>query len=101
MAANVTMLIITIESKKVQDKNVTEIKNKTIPNVTFENYNVNNGYSIKDVNTNAMYCDKNGIIWAGTGDKLIRFDYNQIQKSTIQPAVVIQNIKVIGKLDLF
>ena len=61
----------------------------------FEYYNKKTGYPIKNVNINAMLCDSKGIIWAGCGDnKLIRFDYNAILKSTSPPAVFIQAVKI-------
>ena len=61
----------------------------------FEIYNKHTGYPIKDININAMYCDSKGIIWAGGGDnKLIRFDYNAILKSTEPPKVFIQAVRI-------
>src|SRR5688572_19346947 len=61
----------------------------------FELYNKKTGYSIKDVNINAMFCDSKGIIWAGCGDnQLISFDYNAIIKSTEPPVVFIQAVKI-------
>lgn len=56
--------------------------------------NQKTGYPIKDININALYMDSIGIIWAGTGDKLIRFDFNSILKPNSKPTVVIQNIKL-------
>src|SRR5688572_22036397 len=61
----------------------------------FELYNKKTGYSIKDVNINAMFCDSKGIIWAGCGDnQLISFDYNAIIKSSEPPVVFIQAVKI-------
>src|SRR5690606_14820231 len=57
----------------------------------FENFNTNTGYPIKDVNTGALFVDSKGILWAGTGDKLVRFDYKAVYKSTEPPTVFIQN----------
>ncbi|MES2593590.1 MAG: two-component regulator propeller domain-containing protein [Bacteroidota bacterium] len=69
-------------------------KNYEVDKVEFENFNNNTGYPIKDLNTAAMCIDSKGIIWAGTGDKLIRFDYSGINKSTEAQTVLIQNIKI-------
>ncbi|MEO6882869.1 MAG: two-component regulator propeller domain-containing protein [Bacteroidia bacterium] len=60
----------------------------------FEKYNFRNGYPVKDVNTNAMFVDSKGIIWAGTGDKLVRFDYSGIHKNLEPPTVILQDIKL-------
>ncbi len=62
----------------------------------FENFNNNTGYPIKDVNTSALFLDKKGIIWAGTSDMLIRFDYSSIHKCAEPPVVFIQSIKIQG-----
>ncbi|MGB3946780.1 MAG: two-component regulator propeller domain-containing protein [Bacteroidia bacterium] len=62
--------------------------------VKFENYNVSTGYSIKDVNTSALYIDSAGVIWAGTADKLVRFDYNSIHKSNAPPVVMFKSVKI-------
>ena len=63
-------------------------------NIRFEIFNFNTGYSIKDLNTNALFVDSKGVIWGGTGDKLVRFDYKKIHKSTEAPNILIQSIKV-------
>ena len=60
----------------------------------FENFNNKTGYPIKDLNTNALFLDSKGIIWAGTGNKLIRFDYNAIHKNITPPTIFIQSIKI-------
>jgi len=62
-----------------------------------EYYNKPNGYPIKDINTNAMFCDSKGIIWAGTGSEktgLVKFDYSALRKNMEPPKPVIQSIKV-------
>ncbi|MDO9187517.1 MAG: two-component regulator propeller domain-containing protein [Bacteroidia bacterium] len=64
--------------------------------VKFENFNSKTGYPIKDLNTGALFLDRKGIIWAGTGDKLVRFDYSGIHKSPDPPAVFIQAVKIHG-----
>ncbi len=63
-------------------------------NIKFENFNFNTGYSIKDLNTNALFVDSKGIVWGGTGDKLIRFDYKKVNKNLNPPNVYIQSIKI-------
>ena len=61
----------------------------------FEIFNNNTGYPIKDLNNNALCIDNKGILWAGCGDnKLIRFDYTAINKSTRPLNLEIQNVKV-------
>jgi ligand-binding sensor domain-containing protein len=60
-----------------------------------ENFNENTGYAIKDISNNgSMQEGRPSVIWAGTGDKLVRFDYGSIRKSTRPPEVFIQNIKI-------
>ncbi len=60
-----------------------------------ENYNEKSGYPVKDIsNNNSMFLDSKGIIWAGTGDKLIRFDYNKVHRSSNAPDVFITSIKI-------
>ncbi|RLD74946.1 MAG: hypothetical protein DRJ10_16180, partial [Bacteroidetes bacterium] len=60
-----------------------------------EIYNQKTGYPVKDVSNNcSMVIDEQGIIWAGTGDKLVRFDYKSVQRATVPPKVFIQNIKI-------
>ena len=65
--------------------------------VKFENFNNKTGYPIKDINTSALFLDKKGIIWAGTSDKLVRFDYSGIRKSIDPPTVSIQAVKIQGE----
>lgn len=63
----------------------------------FENFNQSSGYPIKDLNTGALFLDKKGILWAGTSEKLVRFDYSGVHKSTEPPAVFIQALKIQGE----
>ncbi len=65
--------------------------------VKFENFNNKTGYPIKDVNTSALILDKKGILWAGTSDRLVRFDYKSIHKNTDPPTVFIQSVKIQGE----
>jgi len=62
-----------------------------------EYYNKPNGYPVKDLNSKAMYCDSQGIIWGGTGSGLVRFDYSSLHKEEAEPVLVIQRIKVKGE----
>ena len=76
---------------------VNSLTNEEIKNYqpVFELYNKKTGYPIKDLNINAMFMDSKGIIWAGCSDnKLVRFDYNALLKSTEPPAVFIQAVKI-------
>lgn len=61
---------------------------------SIEYFNQKTGFPVKDINVNAMYIDTKNVIWAGTGDKLISFDYNNIVKDTAKPHVIIQKIKI-------
>jgi ligand-binding sensor domain-containing protein/signal transduction histidine kinase len=63
----------------------------------FEKYNFKNGIPVKDINTNAMYIDTAGVIWAGTADKLVTFDYNKQHKNTDVPHVFISAIQIGGE----
>jgi len=61
----------------------------------FEKYSEETGYPIKDINSNAMFCDSKGIVWAGCGDnKLIRFDYDAVFKDTSAPLAFVQSLKI-------
>ncbi|CAM4089513.1 two-component regulator propeller domain-containing protein [Gillisia hiemivivida] len=61
----------------------------------FENYNEKTGYPIKDISNNqSMHIGGRGNIWAGTVDKLVRFDYNSVRKNTEPLEVFIQNVKI-------
>ena len=62
-----------------------------------EYYNRPNGYPVKDLNSNAMYCDSQGIIWGGTSGSLVRFDYGSLEKTQEKPDLIIQRIKVNGE----
>lgn len=58
----------------------------------FETYNFRNGYPVKDVNT--LFRDSKGIIWIGSSDKLVRFDYSAIRRNHTPPKIFINTIKV-------
>jgi ligand-binding sensor domain-containing protein/signal transduction histidine kinase len=61
----------------------------------FKNFNLKTGYPIKDVSaTNGMLVESNGIIWAGTGDKLIRFDPSAILENKLKLNLFIQSVKI-------
>lgn len=61
----------------------------------FEIFNKHTGYPIKDIVNGSMYCDSNGIVWAGSGDdKLIRFNRSAALKIKLPPQVAIQQIKI-------
>lgn len=60
-----------------------------------EYFNQKTGYPIKDVSNNySMHLDSDGFVWIGTGDKLVRFDYKKVRKSTSAPNVFIQKIRI-------
>ena len=61
----------------------------------FEIFNKNTGYPLKDLNTNALTIDRNGIIWIGCGDnKLLRFDYDAMVKNNAPLNLHIERIEV-------
>lgn len=65
-----------------------------------EVYNQFNGYPIRDVNSGAFYCDKNDVLWVGTGsDKtaLVRFDYSKIKRSKAKPHAYLETVRIRGK----
>lgn len=60
-----------------------------------EYFNQKTGYPIRDISNNySMFQDSKGIIWAGTGDKLVRFDYKNVIRNIDPPKVLIQSVKV-------
>jgi len=60
-----------------------------------ENFNQKTGYPIKDISNNCgMLLDSKGIIWAGTGDKMVRFDYHSVHRNSEAPQVSIQSVKI-------
>ncbi len=65
--------------------------------VQFENFNNNTGYPIRDINTGALFIDSKGIIWAGAGNTLVRFDYKAVHKNTEPPVIFIQALKIQGE----
>jgi ligand-binding sensor domain-containing protein/signal transduction histidine kinase len=70
-----------------------EIKNGNYKPV-FEIYHTTTGYPIKDIYGNSLCVSSDNILWAGTGENLVRFDYNAIHKDTQPPRVFIQNLKI-------
>ncbi|MCB0807471.1 MAG: hypothetical protein KDC05_16885, partial [Bacteroidales bacterium] len=68
---------------------------KNLAKAGLENFNQKAGYPIKDIsNNNSMFLDSRGIIWAGTGDKLVRFDYKSVHKNPKAPAIFIRDVKI-------
>jgi ligand-binding sensor domain-containing protein/serine phosphatase RsbU (regulator of sigma subunit) len=68
-----------------------------IDSLNFENFNLSTGYPIKDINTGAIFVDSYGIVWLGSDDKLVRFDYDAIYKKRTPLNVVIQSIQIKGE----
>ena len=86
-------------SSKIPIQN--KLKNSELRKYTpdLEIYNSNTGFPVKDVNAgqNAMYKDKKDVIWIATGaDKtaLVRFNYNELNKSKTKPTVIIHSMKI-------
>ncbi|MDG4946124.1 ATP-binding protein [Weeksellaceae bacterium KMM 9713] len=66
-----------------------------ISRLGIENFNQKTGYAIKDISNNhAMYMDQNDVLWAGTGEKLIRFDYSKVIRNTKPASVFIHNLRI-------
>lgn len=60
-----------------------------------ESFNQQTGYPIKDISNNySMMIDHRGVVWAGTGDKLVRFDYKEVSRNTQAPQVIIQSVGI-------
>jgi ligand-binding sensor domain-containing protein/signal transduction histidine kinase len=72
-----------------------DLSGKSLANNGLENYNQKAGFPIKDIsNNNSMFIDSRGILWGGTGDKLVRFDYSKIHKSPEAPRVYLRSVKI-------
>ncbi|MEZ5196793.1 MAG: two-component regulator propeller domain-containing protein [Bacteroidales bacterium] len=68
---------------------------KNIAKNGLEHFNQKTGYPIKDIaNNNSMLLDSKGNIWAGTGDKLVRFDYKSVHRNHKPLSVIINSIKI-------
>ncbi|MBN1340527.1 MAG: hypothetical protein JXA03_14455 [Bacteroidales bacterium] len=68
---------------------------KTLAKNGRENYNQKTGFPIRDIsNNNSMLIDSRGVLWGGTGDKLVRFDYGRMHKSPAAPRIFIRSVKV-------
>ena len=71
------------------------VTNGITQNNTFENFNKNTGYSIKEVNSGSLLVDDKGIIWTGSGhNELIRFDYSAVDKNKDILKLKIQGVKI-------
>jgi ligand-binding sensor domain-containing protein/class 3 adenylate cyclase len=60
----------------------------------FETYSFKKSFPVKDVNENALFIDSKGVIWAGTGDKLVRFDPAAITTTRDSPMVFLSSVKI-------
>jgi two-component system, sensor histidine kinase ChiS len=68
---------------------------ETIAKEDVEHFNQQTGYPIKDVSNNySMFIDNSGLVWAGTGDKLVRFDYDEVHRNTRAPNVFIKGLSI-------
>ncbi|HEX6334469.1 MAG TPA: two-component regulator propeller domain-containing protein, partial [Flavisolibacter sp.] len=66
----------------------------SIPPERIEYYNTRTGYPIKDANTQAMYVDRNGVLWMGTGEKLVRFNDAAINRNALPARIQVENVQV-------
>jgi two-component system, sensor histidine kinase ChiS len=68
---------------------------KMVAEAGVESFNQHTGYPIKDVSNNySMLTDSRGFVWAGTGDKLVRFNYNEVRRNSHPPNVFIQSVGI-------
>lgn len=67
---------------------------KLQPKNEIEYYNEKTAYPVKDMAPNALFMDDKGLLWAGTADKLVCFDYKAVNKNTGPPTVIIQSVKI-------
>jgi ligand-binding sensor domain-containing protein/serine phosphatase RsbU (regulator of sigma subunit) len=56
--------------------------------------NFKTGYPLKSINTNALFFDKEGVLWAGVEEDLVRLDLKNIPKNKDTMAVCILNVKI-------
>ncbi|SRR5579871_208101 len=64
----------------------------------FVNYGYKNGFPVREINyTNSLFVDSGNILWAGTSDKLVRFDQQELRKNTNTPLLSINSIKINGE----
>lgn len=80
-------------------KSDTTIYNKVLLSIytpVFENYNLKNGYPIPDIKEKALFIDSKNVIWAGTGQKPVRFDYHAFHRTEKAPELklIIHRIKI-------
>ncbi|MFM2285691.1 MAG: Phosphoserine phosphatase RsbU [Bacteroidota bacterium] len=59
-----------------------------------EIYNKKTGFSVEDLYPNSMYFDRKGIVWAGTTDGLVRFDYWDIEAGLTEPILELNAVRV-------
>jgi ligand-binding sensor domain-containing protein/serine phosphatase RsbU (regulator of sigma subunit) len=100
---NFGVAVLVYYTPNTQEKNKLPAQNNTsneelknyVP--VFEIYNSKTGYPVKDVNTNSMYLDSKGIIWAGTGSEktaLVRFDPSAVHRNPNPLKVILQSVKI-------
>ncbi len=95
---NNNALKIPVSAIKNSDVSFSNNYLKTNYEPDFETYNFKNGYPVKNINyTNSMFVDANNSLWAGTGDKLVRFDQKELYKNETAPTVFIQTVKINGE----
>ena len=63
----------------------------------FETYNFKNGYPVRNVKAKAMFADSKGLIWAGAGDMLVRFDRAGIYRDTSPLKLFLKSLKINGE----
>lgn len=58
-------------------------------NVSFENFNEDNGYPIREVNAGALFIDPGGVLWIGSrGNGLLKFNYSTAKEEKSKSLVL-------------
>ncbi len=57
-------------------------------------YNKKTGFAVEDLYPNSLFFDRHGIVWAGTSDGLVRFDYRSIRSGNQLPTIELHAIRI-------
>jgi signal transduction histidine kinase len=68
-------------------------ENPSVRENAFENFNIKTGDHLKDIHFLSL--DNKGFLWAaGSGNKLLKFDYDAVHKTAVPLEIEIQHIKI-------
>jgi signal transduction histidine kinase/streptogramin lyase len=108
MASNFIISIVQDTARGIiwlgTDKGLTAMKLDSVTNgpkdaYKFENFDINTGYPINGINAHTLCLDKSGSLWMGCDDnKILKFDYDQINRDTRPLNITIQGIKINNEL---